>query len=200
MIFHRGGSFTLTVFNRRARIARIASLALLLFSFTSMPTAPADAQPSKRTPIVGIRGTTPPTTSQGARIAESFTLAFRERGWVDGKTMRLESRWSGGRAERFPELAAELVRLGVDVLVTSGSQATKAAKEATGTIPIIFIGVANPVGAGYVASLARPGGNVTGVTNQLSDLSEKCYSSRRMWFRAFAISALCGTPLTQVRR
>ena len=87
--------------------------------------------------------------------------------------MRLESRWSGGRAERFPELAAELVRLGVDVLVTSGSQATKAAKDATGTIPIIFIGVANPVGAGYVASLARPGGNVTGVTNQLSDLTEK---------------------------
>jgi putative ABC transport system substrate-binding protein len=164
-----------TLFNGDARLARVASTAVLLFllSFTSMTTSPVDAQPSKRTPIIGILGTNPPTTSQGVRIWEGFTLALRERGWVDGKTLRIESRWSNGRAERFPDLAAELVRLDVDVLLTNGSQATKAAKEATGTIPIVFIGVANPVGAGYVASLARPGGNVTGVTNQLSDLAEK---------------------------
>jgi putative ABC transport system substrate-binding protein len=80
--------------------------------------------------------------------------------------MRLEFRYSEGRLERFPELAAELVRLKSDVIVASGSQATKAAIAATLTTPIVFVAVADPIGAGFVPSLARPGGHVTGVTNQ----------------------------------
>jgi putative tryptophan/tyrosine transport system substrate-binding protein len=136
----------------------------LLLGVASMPVAPADAQPSKRMPVIGILGTNPPTTPQGARVWEGFNLRLRESGWVDGKTVRFEWRWSDGRPERFPELAAELVRLEVDVLLTGSSQATKAAKEATSAIPIVFVAVADPVGAGYVASLASPGGNVTGVT------------------------------------
>jgi len=164
----------MTIFSRHARLTRIAVIAVvLLLSVTSTEVAPADAQPSKRTPVIGILGTTPPTTPQGARIWEGFALGLREGGWVDGKTLRIEWRWSDGRPERFLELAAELVRLEVDVLLTGGSQATKAAREATGTIPIVFVGVANPVAAGYVASLSSPGGNVTGVTNQLGDLAGK---------------------------
>jgi ABC-type uncharacterized transport system substrate-binding protein len=162
-----------TILSGHDRLTRTAVIAVLLLSVTSMTLAPADAQPSKRTPVVGILGNTPPTTPQAARIWEGFGLRLRESGWVDEKTIRIEWRWSDGRPERFPELAAELVRLGVDVLLTSGSPATKAAKEATGTIPIVFVGAADPVGAGYVASLASPGGNVTGVTNQLSDLTGK---------------------------
>jgi putative tryptophan/tyrosine transport system substrate-binding protein len=82
---------------------------------------------------------------------------LRENGWVEGETMSLEFRYSEGRSERFPELAAELVRLKSDVIVASGSQATKAVMEATPTIPIVFVAVADPIGARFVQSLARPG-------------------------------------------
>jgi putative ABC transport system substrate-binding protein len=138
-----------------------------------MSVALADAQLSKQTPVIGILGSNPPTTSEGARVWEGFALGLRERGWVEGKNLRIERRWSDGRAERFPELAAEFLRVGVDLIFTTSSQATKAAKDATGTIPIVFVGVADPIGAGFVTSLASPGGNITGVTNQLGDLAGK---------------------------
>jgi putative ABC transport system substrate-binding protein len=163
-----------TILNRRARSTRIAVTAMLVLSAMSLQAAPADGQSSKRTPVVGVLGTTPADYAGGrARIWEGFTRVLGERGWVDGKSLRIEWRWSDGRPERFRELATELVRLDVDLVLTSGSQSTKAAMEATSTIPIVFVGVANPVGAGFVKSLASPGGNVTGVTNQLADLAGK---------------------------
>ena len=113
------------------------------------------------------------TASGSARIFDAFKQSLRETGWVEGETVRFDMRWSEGRPERFSELAAELVRLRADVIVATGSQATKAAMEATGTTPIVFVGAGDPIGSGFVRSLARPGRNVTGVTNQFSDLADK---------------------------
>jgi putative ABC transport system substrate-binding protein len=87
---------------------------------------------------------------------EVFKQGLRESGWVEGTTVRLELRYSEGRAARFPELAADLIRLKVDVIVTSGSQATEAAKEATATIPIVFVSVAGPVGARFGVPCGPP--------------------------------------------
>jgi len=132
----------------------------------------ARAESPKRMPVVGVLGTTVAAPGS-ARIVDALKRSLRENGWVENETVRLELRWSEGREERFPELAAALVQLKVDVIVTSGSQATRAAKNATATIPVVFVSVADPVGAGFVTSLARPGGNVTGVSNQFGDLAGK---------------------------
>jgi putative ABC transport system substrate-binding protein len=96
---------------------------------------------------------------------ESFVQSLRDHGYVQGRNLHIERRFSEGRAERLPILAAELVQLGVAVIVTSGTGPTRAAKAATTTIPIVFHGVGDPVGLGLVASLARPGGNATGLAS-----------------------------------
>ena len=97
---------------------------------------------------------------------------LRELGWVEGRTIAVEYRWAEGRSERFEEVAAEFVRLKVDVIVVGGI-AVPAAKRATSAIPIVFTLAPDPVGSGLVASLARPGGNVTGLSNQSGDLFDK---------------------------
>ena len=102
----------------------------------------------------------------------AFEQRLRELGWIGGRTVAIEYRWAEGRSERFAEIAAEFVRLKVDVIVTSGG-AVLAAKQATSVIPIVFALATDPVGSGFVASLARPGGNVTGLSNQLTDLAGK---------------------------
>lgn len=158
---------------KRALLARVVVALVVAWSFTPMTVIAADVQSSKRLPTIGILGTTPPTTPQGARIWDAFKRGLREAGWIEGKNVLIEWRWVDGRPEHFSELAAELTRLDVDVIVTGGSQAAKAVKGATGTIPIVFTAVADPVGAGFVASLARPGGNMTGVSNQFGDLTGK---------------------------
>jgi putative tryptophan/tyrosine transport system substrate-binding protein len=98
---------------------------------------------------------------------------LRELGWIEGRNVAIEVRWAEGRAERFVEIATELVRLKVDVIVTLGTASVLAAKQATSAIPIVFASAADPVGTGLVASLARPGGNVTGLSSQLNDLASK---------------------------
>ena len=157
--------------SRSPRLESIALLTALVVIGTSMAPAAVRAQSTKRTPVIGLLvvGNTPAS----ARNFDAFKQSLRESGWVDGETVRLEWRFSEGRSERFTELAAELVRLKSDVIVTVGSQATKAAMGATATIPIVFVAVADPVGAGFVSSLARPGGHVTGVSNQFGDLPGK---------------------------
>src|SRR5215813_5198938 len=95
----------------------------------------------------------------------AFVVRLRELGWIEDRTIAVEYRWSEGRIERYTEIAAEFVRLNVDVIVT-GSHAVPAAKQATSVIPIVFVLALDPVGAGLVASLARPGGNVTGLSIQ----------------------------------
>ena len=124
----------------------------------------AEAQQAPKSVRVGILEPDRPPGSVSA-----FRTRLADLGW----TIQYESRYAEGRPERFPALAADLVRLDVNLLLTVGSHATKAAKDATATIPIVFIGVASPVEAGVVASLARPGGNVTGATDQLADLAGK---------------------------
>ena len=125
----------------------------------------ASAQTQPKIPRVGFAFGSTPTTVK--HVFEAFRQRLRELGYVEGQTIVLEVRWAEGRLERLPELAGELVGLKADVLVAGGSAAALAAKNATQTIPIVIV-AADPVGLGLIASLSRPGGNVTG----LSYLSE----------------------------
>lgn len=106
-------------------------------------------------------------------LRRSFLQGLRELGYVDGKNILIEYRLAGGKFNRLPALAAELVRLDVDVLVTVVTQASLAAKAATKTIPVVMLGVSDPVASGLVASLARPGGNITGTSSQTAEVSGK---------------------------
>ena len=128
------------------------------------------AQSSAKPPTIGFLGAATP--SAWSSWVAAFLQRLRELGWVEGRTVTIEYRWAEGRHERAVQIAAEFVRLKVDIILTSGG-VLEAAKQATSTIPIVF-GVANdPVAAGYVASLARPGGNITGLSLQTSDLAAK---------------------------
>ena len=118
------------------------------------------AQPG-RLPTIGFLG--PNTRSAGSEWVVSLAHRLRELGWIDGRNVAMEYRWSEGREERFAEFAAEFVGLEVDVIVTSGTPAVTASKQATSVIPIVFATAGDPVGNNLVASLARPGGNVTGL-------------------------------------
>jgi putative ABC transport system substrate-binding protein len=108
------------------------------------------------------------TPSSHGQLVVGFQQRLRDLGWIEGRNIILEVRWAEGRSERYTEIAAEFVRLKVDVIVTAGA-AVLAAKQATSVIPIVFSAAADPVGAGLVASLARPGGNVTGLSLQNTD-------------------------------
>jgi putative ABC transport system substrate-binding protein len=106
-------------------------------------------------------------------LVAAFVQRLGELGWIGGRTIAIEYRWSEGRRERLREIVAEFVRLKVDVMVLEGTAATLAAKQATSVIPIVFPVSGDPVGAGLVASLARPGGNITGLSIQQTDLNGK---------------------------
>ena len=133
----------------------------------------AEAQQAKKVPRIGYLSAADPTR-ESAR-SEAIRLALRERGYIEGKNIATEYRYGKGKRERFPELAAELVHLKVDIiLVTGGYPVMRAAKNATKTIPIVMTGGgSDPVEAGLVESLARPGGNVTGLTTLNSELGGK---------------------------
>jgi putative tryptophan/tyrosine transport system substrate-binding protein len=112
--------------------------------------------------------------SEPARIRiEAFRQGLRDLGYIEGKTIAIEWRWATGTPELLADLAGELVRLKVDVIVTDGALVTRAAKNATKTIPIVMASDADPIGRGYIVSLARPGGNITGLTNLVTGLSGK---------------------------
>jgi len=143
---------------------------VLLGGAASWPLA-ARAQQTAGLPTIGFLGTATPST-QSSRVA-AFVQRLRELGWIENRTVTIEYRWAEGRSERFSEIAAEFVRLKVDVIVTSGTPAVMTLKQATAAIPIVFVTVADPVGAGLVASLARPGGNVTGLSLQSPDIAGK---------------------------
>jgi len=132
----------------------------------------AEAQQPKKVPRIGFLGSQS-ASSLLARV-EAFRQGLRELGYVEGKNILIEYRYAEGKIDRYPELAAELVRVKVDVLVVGGGTAPALpVKKATSSIPIVFTQVSDPVGAGLVASLARPGGNVTGLSSVSHDLSEK---------------------------
>jgi len=122
-----------------------------------------EAQQAGKVYRIGVLANAPPTNPEASRNLEAFRRALRERGWVEGQSFVTEYRWAEGQLERFPSLATELVSLKVDLIVAGNPTAARAAKQATSTIPIVMVYVIDPVGGGIVASLARPGGNVTGV-------------------------------------
>ena len=133
----------------------------------------AQAQQPKKVPRIGYLSPGDPATE--STRSEAIRLALRELGYIEGQNIAIEYRYSEGKRDRFPELAAELVRLKVDIIVVAGGdRLIRAAKNATKTIPIVMTGAGlDPVEAGLVESLARPGGNVTGITNLTGELGGK---------------------------
>ena len=142
--------------NRRS--ALIVTLALGILS----APLPADAQQAGKVYRIGFLGGASPSVA--ARPLEAFRQGLRDLGYVEGKNIVIEYRYAEGKFERLPDLAAELVRLKVDLIVAAATPPALAAQEATTSIPIVIVGVADPVGSGLVSSLARPGGNITGLS------------------------------------
>jgi putative tryptophan/tyrosine transport system substrate-binding protein len=131
----------------------------------------AEAQQPKKVPQIGYLHAA--SASSVAARTEAFREGLRELGYVEGKNILIEYRYAEGKFDRLPVLAAELVRLKVDVIVTTAPLPTRAAKEATVTIPIVMMQDRDPVGTGFVASLARPGGNITGLSTLRPEISGK---------------------------
>jgi len=129
------------------------------------------AQQGAKMPVIGFLG--PNTATTQSEWTAAFLQQLAQHGWVDGQTVKIEYRWGEGRAEPYAELVAEFVRIEVDVIATAGSAPALAAKKATADIPIVFASTSDPVEVGLVASLALPGGNVTGLSAQLADLAAK---------------------------
>ena len=144
----------------------IVTLTLSLLAAPLMVTA----QPRSTVPRIGILT---PAAEASTPLWEAFRQGLRDLGYVEGKDIVLEYRFAAGQPERFAALAAELVRLQVDLLVTDATPAARAAKDATSTIPIVMAVSAAPIEAGLVASLARPGGNVTGLSVMAPELGGK---------------------------
>jgi putative ABC transport system substrate-binding protein len=157
------------------------------------------AQQPAKLPTIGFLGGA--TLSAWSNWVAAFVQRLRELGWIEGRTIAIEYRWAEGRSERYTEIAAEFVRLKVDVIVTAGASVV-AAKQATSIIPIVFAVAADPLSTGLVASLARPGGNVTGLSNQAADLAAKRLELLREvvpGLRRLAIMANIDYPETQRR-
>jgi len=151
-------------------IRGVALVAVLAVSLLAAPLG-ADAQQAGKLYRIGMLERTSPAIN--AANLDGFKRGLREFGYVEQRDFVIEYRSADGRDERFPTLAAELVRLNVDVMVTRGTPATLAAKNATATIPVIIVGIGDPVGQGIVASLARPGGNLTGLSPMVTETYQK---------------------------
>lgn len=149
--------------------------ALGLSAVLVAPCLSAEAlQPATKTPRIGVLSRrTAPTATKPDPNADAFRQGLRELGYIEGKNIQFEYRYADGSGERFPEIVAELVQLKVDVLVSGTIQAIRAAKQATTIIPIVMVIPADPVATGLIENLARPGGNVTGLTRLIRDLSGK---------------------------
>src|SRR3989441_739954 len=147
-------------------IGRREFITLLGGAALAWPLAARGQQPGKL-PTIGFLGST--TSAAQSQWTAAFVQRLRELGWIEGRTVAIEYRWAEGRSERL----AEFVRLKVDVIVTNATPPVAAAKQATSVIPIVFAAAGDPVGTGLVASLARPGGNVTGLSIQQTDLAAK---------------------------
>src|SRR5262249_2070615 len=131
----------------------------------------AEAQQTGKVPRIGFLDNS--TASGSAVLVDAFRQEMSKLGWIEGKNITIEDRFAAQRNERLPELSADLVRLKVDLIVVAGTPSSLAAKSATTTIPIVMAQAGDPVGSGLVASLARPGGNVTGFSNLSFELNTK---------------------------
>ncbi len=170
--FASGNPKSKTCTERGRSIENPKSVGLALIALALVVAgAVAQAQQPKNIPRIGYLTSVSPATDSGRR--EAFRQGLRELGYVEGKNIAIENRYAEGEFHRLPDLAGELVGLKVDVIVVSSMPGVLAAKNATQIIPIIMTNVGDPVGEGVVASLARPGGNVTGLTGVAPDLSGK---------------------------
>ncbi|MBI1964608.1 MAG: ABC transporter substrate-binding protein, partial [Candidatus Rokubacteria bacterium] len=131
----------------------------------------ADAQQAAKVPRIGFLGNS--TAALEANLVGPFREGLRDLGYVEGQSILIEYRWAEGKYERFPALIAELVALKVDVIVTAGTPAALGVRKATTSVPLVMVAVGDPVGTGLVASLARPGGNSTGLTSIAAELEGK---------------------------
>jgi putative ABC transport system substrate-binding protein len=156
---------------RARKLMRKKVFALALSAMLFALCLSAQAQQSKKIARIGFLSATS-ASSQSLRV-EAFRQGLRELGYVEGKNIVIEWRFAEGKADRLRELVAELVRLKVDVIVTGGPPPTRAAKQATSTIPIVMAFDDDPVGSGFAASLARPGGNITGLSTYFPEISGK---------------------------
>ncbi len=149
----------------------VAAMVALVLGLLAAPLV-AGAQPARGVWRIGFLGDGP-RAERAAISIEPFREGLRELSYIESQNVVIEERWSEGRSERLLDLATELVRLKVDVIVTHGVRGTKAAQDATRTIPIVMAVSPDPVATGLIASLARPGGNTTGMTDQVAELGEK---------------------------
>ena len=175
-------------------IRRRKFLATLLGGAATWPLAARAQQPAKL-PTIGFLGANTPAVQ--IRWTAAFVQRLRELGWIEGRTIAIEFRWAEGRSERAAEIAAEFVRQKVDVIVTGGTEYVLTAKQVTSVIPIVFSNVGDPVDSGLVAGLARPGGNVTGLSIQGTDTAGKRVELLRdviPSLRRLAIMANVGNP------
>jgi ABC-type uncharacterized transport system substrate-binding protein len=179
-----------------SHIGRRKFLATLGGAAAAWPLA-AHAQQAGKLRTVGFLG--PNTHSAASEWVAALVQRLRDLGWMEGRTVTIEYRWAEGRDERFAEIAAEFVRLKVELIVTSGTPAVMASKKATSVIPIVFATAGDPVGSGLVASLARPGGNVTGLATLANELAGKRLELLREvvpGLRRLAIMGNIGNPFT----
>jgi putative ABC transport system substrate-binding protein len=152
---------------------RLIGLAVVLTLSLALAPFAAEGQEPGKVYRIGVLWNSAPNTPVSQRNDQAFEQGLRERGRVEGQNTIIERRYAEGRAERLSDLATELVRLKVDVIVANAAPAARAAKQATATIPIVAIAVSHPVGLGLVASLSRPGGNVTGLATLFPELAAK---------------------------
>jgi putative ABC transport system substrate-binding protein len=171
-------------------------IALFGGTAATWPLAARGQQPAKL-PTIGFLGQS--TRSAASEWVAAFVQRLRELGWIENRTVAIDYRWAEGRDEQFADIAAEFVRLKVDVIVTSGTPQVLAAKQATSAIPIVFATAGDPVALGLIASLARPGGNVTGLATLSADLAGKRLDLLREvvpGLRRLAILVNVGNPAT----
>ncbi len=171
----------------------ISVLCVLLFALC----ASADAQQQAKLPKIGWLAVRP---ASAAFAIESFQREFSKLGYIDGKNIAFEYRYAEGKLDRLPALADELVRLKVDLIIAPNTPAAVAAKNATKTIPIVFIDVTDPIAAGLVDSLPRPGGNITGLLPLVRYWPANVSSCSRKLFPIFPVLPCCGIRRIQARR
>jgi len=167
-----------------------------LASFLLTTVSIAEAQQLKKVPKIGVLSA---TSSTGSARIEAFRQRLRELGYVDGKTITIEYRYAEGKPDRLPELVLELVQLNVDIIVAGSNIVARAASHATKPIPIVMATGADPVATGLVASLARPGGNVTGLTSLQTDLGVKRLELLKEIFPKLARVAVLASPSRTAR-
>jgi putative ABC transport system substrate-binding protein len=180
---------------QRSEISKATALGAMVFALCSLLLAPCSsglAQQLKELPRIGFLDPTSPTVS-AARI-EAFRRGLRKIGYTEGNNIAIDYRFADGKSERLRDLASELVGLNVNVIIARAIPGAIAAKQATTTIPIVFVGVADAVAAGLVASLAHPGGNITGLTSLAPELSGKRLELLRETFPKVSRVAVLRNP------